>query len=141
MANRATITVVGYLAGDPETRFTPNGQNMMTFSIPTSTKRNGEELTSWWRCTVWGKQAEGLDSLAQQGLMVKGAIVQVTGRVDAREYTDNNGNKRTSLDVNADNVTFLAPPRQQDGQGQQGRQQRPTPAFNMPPESFDEVPF
>lgn len=132
MANKATISIVGYLAGDPETKFTPNGQNMLTFSIPTSTKRNGEELTSWWRCTVWGKQAEGLDTLAQQGLLAKGAAVQVIGRVDAREYTDNSGKGRFSLDVNASDVTFIAPPKNAP-QGQQ--------APNSFADTLDEVPF
>jgi len=138
MANKATAIIAGYLAADPETRFTPNGQNLLTFSIPTSTKKGGEELTSWWRITVWGKQAEGLDSLAQQGLLAKGAAVEVIGRVDAREYTDNQGNRRTSLDVNASDVTFIAPPRDQAGNGHQATSQR---RYQDAPQSFDDVPF
>lgn len=133
MGSKSTIIVAGYLASDPETAFTPTGMNYLKFSIPVSTKRQGEESTTWFRCTSWGKAAEGLDKLASGGYLAKGSAVEVVGRLEAREYTDKNGATRTSLDVNASDVTFIAPPKT----APQGQQQTPG-SFA---ESLDDVPF
>lgn len=50
------IEVAGRLGRDPETRFTPSGQKLTTFSIACSIKRSGKEETVWWRITVWGER-------------------------------------------------------------------------------------
>ena len=112
MASLAKVTLVGYLGRDPETRYTPNGTMNVQFSIATSRRwrdasGQDQERTTWFRITAWGKLAETLDSLTQQQALVKGKQVYVDGRIEAREYTDQSGQTRMSLDVNANEVQLL----------------------------------
>ena len=68
--------------------------------------RSGEaqDVTTWFRISAWGRQAE----LANQYL-AKGRKVYVEGRLREEKYTDREGNERTSLEVNASDVQFLDP--------------------------------
>lgn len=107
MASFNSITIVGNLGRDPETREV--GQtSVCSFSVAT-TERKGkgedrEEHTTWFRVNAWGKTAE----VCQQYL-AKGNLVYVQGSLSEREYTDKDGNKRHSLEVNATSVQFLTP--------------------------------
>lgn len=101
------ITIVGYLGRDPELKNTPQGTALCKFSVATTERRKGttgeqEEQTTWFRVTVWGRQAE----LANEYLS-KGRQVYVEGRLRVEEYTDREGNTRTSLEVNATDLQFL----------------------------------
>lgn len=101
------ITIVGHLGRDPEVRYLPDGTAVTSFSMATSEKkkdRSGEaqDITTWFKVTVWGKQGE----VASQYL-AKGSQAYVEGRLSQSEYTDKDGNRRTSLDVRASDVQFL----------------------------------
>jgi single-strand DNA-binding protein len=101
------ITIVGYLGRDPELRYTPQGTAVCNMSIATTEKRRNaegetEEHTIWFRVTVWGRQAE----LASEYL-AKGRQVYVEGRLRLEQYTDRDGNPRTSPEVNANDIQFL----------------------------------
>src|SRR5262247_4017603 len=101
------ITIVGYLGRDPELRYTPQGTAVCNMSIATTEKRRDargetEEHTIWFRVTAWGRQAE----LAAEYL-AKGKQVYVEGRLRIEEYTDRDGNLRTSPEVNANDIQFL----------------------------------
>jgi single-strand DNA-binding protein len=101
------ITIVGYLGRDPELRYTPQGTAVCKMSVATTERRRGssgetEEHTTWFRITVWGRQAE----LANEYLG-KGRQVYVEGRLRMEEYTDREGNQRLSLEVNATDLQFL----------------------------------
>jgi single-strand DNA-binding protein len=101
------ITIVGYLGRDPELRYTPQGTAVCNFSVATTEKRKSvgggmDEYTIWFRITAWGRQAE----LAAEYL-AKGRQVYVEGRLRREEYTDRDGNQRTSLEVNASDIQFL----------------------------------
>ncbi|HKG25965.1 MAG TPA: single-stranded DNA-binding protein, partial [Thermomicrobiales bacterium] len=74
-----------------------------------------QERTSWFRVTAWRRLAETLDSLTQNGFLAKGKQVYVMGTLEAREYQDQQGQTRTSLDVNADEVLLLGS--RADGEG------------------------
>ena len=120
MASTAKITIVGNLGGDPETRYTPAGKMNVRFSIATNrrfTDQSGQqqERTSWFRVTAWGGLAESMDRLAQAGALSKGKQVFVEGRLDANEYTDQQGQQRTSLDVFANEILLLGS--RADGEG------------------------
>ncbi|MBX3278788.1 MAG: single-stranded DNA-binding protein [Acidobacteria bacterium] len=109
MASFNKITIVGYLGRDPELRYTPSGTAVCDFSVATSERRRdatGEsnDITTWFRVSVWGKQAE----FANQYL-AKGRLVYIEGRLRQEEFTDREGNRRTSLQVNASDVQFLGP--------------------------------
>ena len=112
MASLAKVTLVGNLGRDPETRYTPNGTMNVTFTMATNRRfrdQSGQDQdrTTWFRITAWGKLAETLDGLTQQGYLAKGRQVYVEGRIEAREYTDQNGQTRTSLDVTANELLML----------------------------------
>src|SRR5215467_6927888 len=101
------ITIVGYLGRDPELRYTPQGKALCKMSIATTERRKDvtgetEEHTTWFRVTAWGRQAE----LAAEYL-AKGRQVYVEGRLRLEEYTDREGNPRTSAEVNASDIHFL----------------------------------
>lgn len=101
------ITIVGHLGRDPELSFTTQGTAACKMSVATSEKRkdrNGEqqEFTTWFRVTVWGRQAELCNEY-----LAKGRQVYIEGRLRQEEYTDREGNQRTSLEVNATDVQFI----------------------------------
>jgi single-strand DNA-binding protein len=101
------ITIVGYLGRDPELRYTPQGTAVCNLSVATTEKRRNargetEEHTIWFRVSAWGRQAE----LAAEYL-AKGRQVYVEGRLRLEEYTDREGNPRTSAEVNASDIHFL----------------------------------
>jgi single-strand DNA-binding protein len=107
MASFNRITIVGYLGRDPELRYTPDGTPVCDFSVATTERRkdrSGEpqDITTWFRVTVWRKQAE----LAGQYL-AKGKQVYVEGRLIQKEYQDRDGNTRYSLEVTASDVQFI----------------------------------
>jgi single-strand DNA-binding protein len=103
--NRAIL--VGRLGRDPETRYTSAGQAVCNFTLATDETyrdRNGErqKRTEWHRIVVWGKQAE----IAQQYLR-KGSLVFVEGRIQSRQWDDREGQKRTTVEIVANNFRML----------------------------------
>lgn len=103
--NRALL--VGRLGRDPETRYTSGGQAVCNFTLATDETykdRNGErqKRTEWHRIVVWGKQAE----IAQQYLH-KGSLVFVEGRIQTRQWDDREGQKRTTVEIVANNFRML----------------------------------
>jgi single-strand DNA-binding protein len=112
MAGIAKITLVGNLGRDPETRYTPNGRMNVSFTMAVSRRFNDQsgqqqERTNWYRVTAWGNLAETLDRMAQNGYLTKGKQVYVDGRFEAREWQDQQGQTRTSLEVTANELQLL----------------------------------
>src|SRR6266536_4062283 len=100
------VILIGNLGRDPETRYTPNGTMNVRFTIAVNRQWKDQagqqqERTTWFRITGWGKMAERMDSLSQMGALVKGRQIFVSGRLESNEYTDQNGQPRTSLEVSA----------------------------------------
>ena len=102
------IMIIGNLGRDPEMRYTPSGRPVTQFTVAVSnSKPDGQggwvdEGTDWYRVSIFGDRAE---RAAEQ--LRKGNRVFVDGRFKTREYEGNDGQKRTSLDVTADNVISL----------------------------------
>jgi len=98
-----TITLVGNLTRDPELRFTTTGRGVASFGIAVGRRYqvNGEwqEQTSFFNVTAWGQLGENAAAS-----LTKGARVVVTGRLEQREYTTRDGDKRTAIDVIADEL-------------------------------------
>jgi single-strand DNA-binding protein len=95
------------LGRDQETRYTPQGTAVSNFSLATTERRkdkSGEQqdITTWFRVSLWGKQAENIGQY-----LLKGRQVYVEGRLRTEEYTDRDGNKRMSLEVSATDVQLL----------------------------------
>jgi single-strand DNA-binding protein len=101
-----TVTVVGNLTNDPELRFTPSGAAVANFTVA-STPRILDKATNEWkdgdalflRCSIWRQAAENVAESLQ-----KGARVIVTGRLRQRSYETKEGEKRTVVECEVDEV-------------------------------------
>jgi single-strand DNA-binding protein len=98
-----TITLVGNVTRDPELRFTPGGQPVATFGLAVNRRwqQNGEwkEQTSYFDVKAWGSLGENVAvSLA------KGARTLVTGRIEQRQYETREGEKRSAIEIVADEI-------------------------------------
>ncbi|MSP12965.1 MAG: single-stranded DNA-binding protein [Chloroflexi bacterium] len=130
------IIVVGNLGRDPELRYTQSGQAVCHFTMATSRKWSGQdgqpkEETTWFRVSVWGKQAETANQY-----LTKGQKVLVEGRVSAQAFMGNDGQPRASLEISADAVRFLG-----GGQGTGPGQGQADAGDTAPPSNEDEIPF
>lgn len=106
------IQIVGNVGQNPEVRYTNTGAMNLSFSVAvnrrTSKKSSDEQRPPlWYKVTAWGKLAESLHHIAEDGNLDKGASVFVAGRLDVSEFADRGGKPRYSLDVNADDVLLL----------------------------------
>ena len=106
MAGDTTITVIGNLTDDPELRFTPSGAAVAKFRVA-STPRFMDRQTNEWKdgeplflaCTVWRQAAENVAESLQRG-----ARVVITGRLRQRSYETREGEKRTVMELEVDEV-------------------------------------
>jgi single-strand DNA-binding protein len=103
MANGNTVTLVGNLTRDPEMRFTPSGAGQATLGLAVSRRyqdKNGEwkEEAGFYNVVCWRDLAENVQSLT------KGTRVIVTGRLQWRQWETDAGDKRTVIEVLADEV-------------------------------------
>jgi single-strand DNA-binding protein len=106
MAGETVITVVGNLTSDPELRYTQNGLAVANFTIA-STPRSFDRATNDWkdgealflRASVWREFAEHV-----AGSLTKGSRVIATGRLKQRSYETKEGEKRTSIELEIDEI-------------------------------------
>lgn len=106
MAGETVITVVGNLTADPELRFTPSGAAVATFTVA-STPRTMDRQTNEWkdgdalflRCNIWRQAAE---NVAES--LTRGARVVVQGRLRQRSFETREGEKRTVVELEVDEV-------------------------------------
>jgi single-strand DNA-binding protein len=105
MAIDNTVTVVGNATRDPELRFTPSGQAVANFGLAVNRRwqnrqtQEWEEATSFFDVTCWAQMAENVAESIQ-----KGARVVVTGRLDQRSWETDNGEKRSKVEIVADEI-------------------------------------
>ncbi len=159
----ARIAVLGNLGQDPETRYTPSGTMVVSFSIAVNPRprsgqgRNDEAPPTWYRVSAWDRLADRIDKLSQQGYIAKGRTLYVEGSFEPREFVGNDGQKRISYDINMSNFEFVGGG-QRDGEqgnfgggqaqqsggsnaGPEGGSRRSGYDDNNAPNDFDEVPF
>ena len=103
MASENSVTLVGNLTRDPELRYTTGGRGVASFGLAVNRRfqQNGEwqEQTSFFNITAWAELGENAAASLQ-----KGARVIVTGRLQQREYETREGEKRTIVEVIADEL-------------------------------------
>ncbi len=111
-----TIIIVGNLGKDPEMKYTPNGSAVTSLSVAsnrTFSDANGQKVkeTTWFRVSVWGKQAENVNSFLQKGssVLIEGELRPDRETGNPRTYTRNDGTTGASYDVVARTVRFLSP--------------------------------
>lgn len=99
------ITIVGNVVRTPELKFTPSGQATASFGVAVNrrwqNKQNNEwqEATSFFDVVLWREQSENASISLE-----KGTRVIVTGRLEQRSWEDDNGNKRSKVEIIADEV-------------------------------------
>lgn len=116
------VLLMGNLTRDPELRYIPSGQPVTSFSIAVNRvylSQTGEkkEEVSFIRCVVWGKRAEVCNEYLK-----KGSPVFVEGRLQSRSWDAQDGTKRSTIEVIAQNVQFL---NKGTGRGQESSQEIP----------------
>lgn len=119
----AKVTIVGRLGQDPESRYLQSGTLVVSFSMAADGRRRGGEqpTTTWFRVSAFGEQAERVANMVERGYIAKGRLLYVEGQLEARPYTGNDGQQRTSLDVNMTDWRFIGSGQQdQQGGGNQG---------------------
>jgi single-strand DNA-binding protein len=105
MASDNNITVVGNCTRDPELRFTPSGQAVAAFGLAVNRRwqnrqtQEWEEKVSFFDVTCWAQMAENVAESVQ-----KGTRVVVTGRLEQRSWETNDGEKRSKVEIVADEI-------------------------------------
>ncbi len=123
-----SVTLVGNLTKDPELRFTTGGRGVASFGLAVNRRYqvNGEwqDQTSYFNIVAWGQLGENAASS-----LTKGMRVVVSGRLEQREYQNREGEKRTAIEINADEIgpslrwataSVERNPRGEGGQGNYG---------------------
>ena len=106
MAGETVITVIGNLTSDPELRFTPSGAAVANFTVA-STPRTFDRQSQEWkdgealflRCNVWRQAAENVAESLTRGMRV-----MVSGRLRQRSFETREGEKRTVMELEVDEV-------------------------------------
>lgn len=116
------IHIAGHLGADPETRFTQAGKKVTTLRVATNSRKGGQDVTVWWRVTIWDEQFKNLIPHLK-----KGSAVMVFGEVQKPDiFNDREGKPQISLDITATHIQFspFGKPggsQQSGGQGQEAR--------------------
>jgi single-strand DNA-binding protein len=96
------LQIAGHVAADPEERFTQGGKKVTTFRVGTKSRKAGQDVTIWWRVTVWDDQFKNM-----MPHIKKGSALIVFGELQKPEiYTDREGKPQVSLEMTAVSLQF-----------------------------------
>lgn len=134
MLNKAMV--IGRLGRDPEIRHTQSGKACASLNVATDesyTDRNGNRQgkTEWHRVVVWDKAAENCGKY-----LSRGSLVYVEGKLQTREWQDQQGQKRYTTEIRAERVQFIDR-RKDEGRPQSSNKSESSSAVP----DFDEIPF
>lgn len=103
------VFLIGNVTRDPELSETPSGVSVCKFGLAVGRnyEQDGERQTDFFNCTAWRGLAETIARYVE-----KGNKLCVTGKIQLRNYEDNQGVKRTAVDIVAEEVEFLTPKRE-----------------------------
>lgn len=141
------VVLVGRLTKDADLRYTAQGQAVATLTLAVNRNfknQNGEREADFINIVIWRQQAENLASWAK-----KGALIGITGRIQTRNYENQQGQRVYVTEVVADSFQLLEARQNQNGQGQSGN--NAVPDFSRNESSFgnsnpmdisdDDLPF
>lgn len=137
------ISIMGRMARDPELRRTGSGKAVTSFSVACerdfADKQTGKKEVDFIDCVAWGGTAEAVEKY-----FPKGRMVNLTGRLQIRDWTDKSGQKRRTAEILVGNVYFCGGKES----GTQGRQEpdtgyavQPTSDFAMLEGDDEQLPF
>lgn len=96
------LNAIGNIGQDATTRFTAKGDAITDFSFALQSGYGDKQVTTWLRCSVWGKRGETLAPM-----LTKGTRIGITGELTNRKYFDKQGAEKYSLEVRVSDVTLL----------------------------------
>ncbi len=141
------IIVVGNLGRDPEMRYMPDGTAVTNFSIATNRRwtnsQTGQPVdeTTWFRISVWGRQAETTNQYLSKGrkVLVEGRLAADPQTGGPKLFTRQDGSVGSSFEIRADSVKFIGGRDEAsfEGDGGEGGEY----AGNAPAQEEDEIPF
>lgn len=140
-----SVVLVGRLTKDPELRYTPSNQAVATFSLAVNRNfksQNGEREADFINCVIWRQQAENLTNWGK-----KGALIGITGRIQTRNYENQQGQRVYVTEVVAENFQLLEFNKQNDQNQTQSHSHQPNFGRNEPMQSSpmdisdDDLPF
>lgn len=107
------ITLIGRMTKDPELRYTQSNVPVASFTLAVERdiKSNGEKQTDFIPCVSWRQAAEFVSKYFK-----KGSMAAVSGRLQMRDWTDNDGNKRRVAEVVTENIYFCEKKEAQNGE-------------------------
>jgi len=138
------VLLIGRLVRDPELRYTANGTAVASFSIANNksftSNNEKKEQTSFFNCIAWGKLGELIVQYCK-----KGHRIGIEGRLQQRSWDDQNGSKRSTVEIVTDNIQFLSPRESFSGDAQidinASYQDMPPSEMDNNPFSDDDIPF
>lgn len=123
------VTLMGRITRDPEIRKTNNDLSVASFSVALDRPSSGgERQTDFINCTAWRGTADFIGKYFH-----KGDMIALTGSIQSRSYTDKEGNKRTAVEVVANNVSFCG--------GKSNSAEANVPVADAVEVSDEELPF
>lgn len=117
-----SVVIMGRLTYEPELRTTPSGISVIKFNVAcdrNKTKSGEEKKTDFIDCTAWRQTAEFIARYFH-----KGSMIAIEGSIQTDSFTDKDGNKRKSVQVVADQVSFCG------SKAENGSQESPKPTSN-----------
>jgi single-strand DNA-binding protein len=141
MASLNKVYLVGNLTKDPEIRFVPSGQAVCNLRMATNRKyKDGKgewkEEVTFVGVEVWGKSAEACGEYLK-----KGSPLLVEGRLKLKEWTAQDGQKRSMIEVVSERVQFLGKKDELPAGSGQDQADPPAPTDTPPPAGDDDIPF
>lgn len=130
------VTLMGRLVADPELRTTTSGKSVATFRIAVDrsfVKQGEQRQADFITIVAWGNQA-----LFVSRYFSKGSMIAIQGRIQTRNYEDNNGNKRTAFEVVATEVSFCGSKNEGNNPGSPDSSPS-APAYLPAPTDFEEI--
>ncbi len=134
------LTIVGNVGRDPEMRYMGDGTAVTNFSVATNrswTNRDGEKVdeTTWFRVSVWGRQAEATNQYLSKGskVLVEGRLVADPATGGPRIWSRQDGGVGASFEIRADSVRFLSSRNEMD--------LVPAGGFETVGQEEDDIPF
>lgn len=135
-----SVILQGRFVETPELKITQSGKQVTSFrfAVPRDYKRNGEEITDFFRCVAWGSTAEFITKYFEKGTL---AVLQ--GSIEDRSYEDKNGNKRSEAEIKINNMYFSEAKKRgaNNGVDPDATFSAASPDFREIPDIEDDLPF
>ena len=132
------VIIIGRLTRDPEMRYTPSGTAVASFSLANGKTftQTGEkkEQVSYFDCIAWSKLGEVINEYCK-----KGQKIAVEGRLQQSRWDDQDGKKRSKVEIVIENFQFLEG--KSEGQKEESADKKVESGFNGKPARFEENPF